>query len=284
MMTELDNRNLYKLIPGVKAADLNTMFALSILERKANGRVFIDDVHSPGACYIQHPCGMSLLYGESGKEKFYKQLADFMLNSDHVRDEFEFLQVYPNSLYVKIDEILGANLVKKDPEQPYENSYSQEEDKKVLEYRRINYSFNKEKYLLIKRNLKTGDFKVITTTEEIFHQSDGSVIPKHFWNNYNEFIKYGIGYTLLLNSRHSVSTAFAAFTCDDKLEIGIETHAENQNSGYASIVCSHLIDYCIANGLEPVWSCKSGNIGSRRLAEKLGFEESKRVPYYRLSR
>ncbi|QNR69014.1 GNAT family N-acetyltransferase [Paenibacillus peoriae] len=188
----------------------------------------------------------------------------------------------PASLYSKIDAILGSNLIKKNPDEPYKKSFSAEEDTKVLEYQRINFSFNKEKFLAFKKKLTNENHKIVTTSETIFNQLDGSVVPKYFWNNYSDFMKKGIGFTLILENDFPASTAFAAFTIGDRLEIGIETNERNQGSGFGSIVCAELIDYCIANGYKPVWSCNSGNIGSRKLAHKLGFEEATRIPYYRL--
>ncbi len=48
--------------------------------------------------------------------------------------------------------------------------------------------------------------------------------------------------------------------------------------------CSTLIEYCLENSYEPVWACRLENVGSYKLAEKLGFEMYGEVPYYRLSK
>lgn len=282
MMKALDIQDYKKVIPIIRSADINTMFALAVLERKVEGKVFIDDESSPASFYIQHPYGMALLYGETNKEDFYVQLRSHMLNLENVRNEFEWLQVYPASLYPKMDAILGTNLIKMNPNEAYKKPFFSEEDKKVLEYERINFIFNKKKYLAFRRNLKNESYKIIAMTETIFYQLNGSVIPKYFWNNFSDFMKNGIGFTLLIENDFPASTSFSSYIIDDKLEIGIETYEKNQGSGFASMVCSKLIDYCLENGYEPVWSCNSANIGSRKLAHKLGFEELKRVPYYRL--
>ena len=284
MMKVLETRDFKKVIPLIQAADINTMFAVSVLEGKVEGMVFVDEEASPAAFYILHPYGMALLYGETGREDFYVQLASHMLNLENARKGYEWLQVYPASLYSKIDAILGSHLIKKAPNEPYKKSFVPEEDKKVLEYQRINFTFNKEKYFAFKRNLINKGFKIVTTSETIFNQLEGSVVPKYFWNSSSDFINHGIGYTVLAENDIPVSTAFASFVDDHQLEIGIETFEAFQGSGFASIACAELIDYCIDHGYEPVWSCNSGNLGSRKLAHKLGFEESRRIPYYRLSK
>ncbi|WP_379315551.1 GNAT family N-acetyltransferase [Paenibacillus puldeungensis] len=284
MMKVLEARDYKKVIPIIRTADINTMFAISVLEGKVDGTVFVDEEASPAAFYILHPYGMALLYGESSREDFYVKLAAHMLNLENARNEYEWLQVYPASLYSKIDAILGSHLIKKAPNEPYKKSFVPEEDKKVLEYQRINFAFNKEKYFAFKRDFMNKDCKIVATSEAIFNQLEGSVVPKFFWNSSSDFINNGIGYTILSEHDIPASTAFASFIIDNKLEIGIETCKENQGSGFASLVCAKLIDYCIVNGYEPVWSCNSGNLGSRKLAHRLGFEESKRIPYYRLSK
>ncbi|MPM86795.1 hypothetical protein SDC9_133887 [bioreactor metagenome] len=224
---------------------------------------------------------MSLLYGENGNEEFYGELKPYLLNSDECRKRTEWLQVYPAALYPKMDTLLGDNLSKKSSEEPYSDLTAVEADK-VLEYQRINFTFRKEKYLAFKRSLPNEHSEIVSTTEDIFNQLAGNVVPKYFWDSYCDFEKHGIGFTLLLIGRIPASTAFASYVINRKLEIGIETNTDYRGSGFAARVCAQLIDYCLDNGLEPVWSCNSGNMGSRKLAGKLGFEECKRIPYYRL--
>lgn len=92
----------------------------------------------------------------------------------------------------------------------------------------------------------------------------------------------GMGFTAYSPEDCPISTAFAAYVIGNKFEIGIETREEFRGQGYAESVCSHMIDYCLEKGYEPVWGCNSGNTGSWKLANKLGFEEVARRPYYRL--
>ncbi len=279
-MIEIEKEKFKDLIPALLTADINTLFAMCVLEEKVNGRVYVDDYTTHGAFYIQHPYGMTFLYGESKKSEFYQQLKTHMLNLDHVRKKVEWLQVYPSTLYPKIDSLLVGHLVKKAPEEVYREP-SPEESEQVLEYQRINFFFHRKNYENYKRTLLESELDITSTSKKVYEQLNGAVAPNCFWNSYSDFISNGIGFTL---SRDNipVSTAFAAYVTEQKLEIGIETAAAYRGFGYAAIVCSRLIDYCLEHGYEPIWSCNSGNIGSRRLAQKLGFVECKRIPYYRL--
>ncbi|MGE5389768.1 MAG: GNAT family N-acetyltransferase [Deltaproteobacteria bacterium] len=278
-MLLLDIREYKRAIPMVQAADINTLFALSVLEGRVRGRVFTDQQAEPASFYIQHPYGMALLCGESTNEGFYAKLTTHLLNLDDARDQAEWLQVYPASLYSRIEAILGPNLIKKKPNEQYD--VSQDEDRRVLEYQRINFVFNQEKYLSFKSSLPRDDHKIVATSEVMFDEINGSVVPRHFWNNAGDFIRNGIGFTVLKNDV-PISTAYSSFIIGDRLEIGIETSVDHRGAGLASVVCAELIDYCLTKGYKPVWACGSGNMGSRKLAHRLGFEEAKRIPYYRL--
>lgn len=174
--------------------------------------------------------------------------------------------------------LLGDYLQKKHPEEVYRKP-TMEEAHQVLEYQRINFTFDKKNYDAFKKALPDKKLKIESTSKDVFEQLNGSVVPKAFWNNYSDFNKNGIGFTLFQDNLPA-STAFASFVIDQKLEIGIETAEAYRGFGFAERVCSRLIDYCLEKGYEPIWSCNSGNIGSRRLAQKLGFIECKRIPYY----
>lgn len=280
-MITLKKEKFKSLLPTLQSIDLNTLFARSVLEGRVDGTVFSDDAVSPRAFYIRHPYGMAFLYDDTGNVDFFRQLKPYLLNTNRVRERFEWLQGYPAALSPKLDALLGDCLIKVNPNEPYP-ALSQEQSGYVLESQRINYLFCKDIYLAFKHSRPKQAHHVVKTSHEVFCALDGGVVPKHFWNGYDDFNQSGGGFTLMLNNHTPASTAFASFVLDNKLEIGIETAKDYHGMGYGALTCSALIDFCLASGLEPVWSCNSTNIGSRKLAEKLGFVEYKRIPYYRL--
>jgi RimJ/RimL family protein N-acetyltransferase len=123
---------------------------------------------------------------------------------------------------------------------------------------------------------------MVETDSFYFEKMQGSVIPLKFWNSAGDFEKYGKGYTVLHNGEIA-STAYSVFVRDNKLEIGIETVEKYRGCGFAQQTCSRLIDYCIDKKLTPVWSCRYENTASYNLAQKLGFEPTLMIPFYRLS-
>jgi RimJ/RimL family protein N-acetyltransferase len=132
-----------------------------------------------------------------------------------------------------------------------------------------------------KRPVSDGD--LIEKTDDLhFEQMPGSVIPLKFWDSAKDFKQKGKGFTLLHNGEIA-STAYSAFVHEDKLEIGIETVEKYRGYGFAELTCCKLIDYCLEMDLIPVWSCRFENTASYKLAQKLGFEPTLMIPFYRLS-
>jgi hypothetical protein len=92
-MIKIDQQQFQNIIPMIKSADINTLFALAVLEKKVDGNVFVDDKNSPTAFYIQHSYGMSLLFGETSNEEFYTNITSNLLNRKKERWNYEWLQV-----------------------------------------------------------------------------------------------------------------------------------------------------------------------------------------------
>ncbi len=63
------------------------------------------------------------------------------------------------------------------------------------------------------------------------------------------------------------------------VDIGVTTHEEFRNQGYATSAASLVIEEVRKRGRTPVWSCGSENDPSLRIAEKLGFRETSRRLY-----
>jgi RimJ/RimL family protein N-acetyltransferase len=278
-MIALDKERFHNLIPTLRKSDINTLFAMSVLEGNVDGEVYVDNPDSPASFYIKYPYGMALLYWERGMDGYNEELKFYLLNLSKARKKPEWLQVYPTFQSKKMDLLLSDCIIKKTLDKT-SSTPSPEDADKVLEYQRINFCFQKEKYAEFRKNVFFKELDIVSTSEDLFNQQEGSVAPKYFWNNFDDFKRQGMGFTALINHTIPVSTAFSAFVIDHQLEIGIETVADYRGSGCATMVCIRLIDYCLENELEPVWACSSGNIGSRKLALKLGFEESKRIPFY----
>lgn len=271
-MISLKTENYYKLAEPLKNVGINHLFARTVVEQKMDGEVFVDDPDQPSTFYVKHSYGMSLLFGNTFNDNFNKQLTSYLLNESNNRQTGEWLQVYPSEWNDRLGKLLNEKIT--GPEK------SDQEKPQIIKWSRVNFKFNPDKYASRKSSIPDG-FKLTRTDAQLFDRISGAVVPSFFWRNRDEFAENAIGFSLIYGDE-PISTAFASFIHDNQLELGIETKAEFQGKGLARITCSALIDYCLANGFEPIWSCRLENTGSFKLAQKLGFEPTLIVPYYQL--
>ncbi|MDR0207513.1 MAG: GNAT family N-acetyltransferase [Bacteroidales bacterium] len=281
MYKEMNNRMILleesaynKVLAPLKKATINTLFARTVIEKHLQGKVFVDDVNSPNTFYIVHPYGMSLLFGNPDNEEFNRQFKEHALNKDKSRDKYEWMQVFPDSWDDKLKDLFGSDLVK------YSDNSNTAKGKVELNGR-VNFKFNQETYFAFKQNTPKINCKIVPTDKEIFNDMKGSVVPMFFWKDAEHFCKHGVGFSLFYDNKLA-STAYSAYIHDNYLELGIETVGEYRGKGLAQYACSVLIDYCLQNNYEPVWSCRFENTASLKLAQKLGFEPVPKRTYYKL--
>ena len=273
-MILLDRKNFYKVIEPLQSVTINNLFARSVVENKVSGKIFVDNIDNPKTFYVIHPYGMTYLFGNWTNPVFNEQLKEYALNINHIRDNYEWMQVFPNEWNDTLTKLFGNKLVRSED--------NTEETGMIELYTRVNFKFNYEKYFKREKPALLS-VEIKRTDENVYDTMPGTVVPKYFWDSKEDFLRNGIGFSLFYNSELA-STAYASFIHDDKLELGIETVEKFRKMGLAEIVCCTLIDYCIENNYEPVWACRFENTGSLKLAEKIGFEIIAKTPYYRLSK
>ena len=274
-MILLDKSDYPKVIEPLLKVEINNLFARAVVEDQVNGSVYVDNAANPRTFYISHPYGMSLLFGEMTNEAFNAGLVDYVLNTTKRRNKIEWLQAYPAAWNAKLEELFGEKIVKST------NEPELIKNAKIEEHTRVNFKFNTDKYLDFKKKIN-GDYELLRTDKTMYDSMTGSVIPMYFWKDADQFCTNGIGFTLIREGKLA-STAFSAFVFDSQLEIGIETSPEFHGQGLAMQTCSSLIYHCLENNLEPVWGCRLENQGSYKLAQKIGFEPTFYIPFYKLN-
>lgn len=270
-MYQIPETDYWKALLPLSKVKVNHWFALFVLEKRVKGKVYADDIHSPSVFYVVHPYGMSLLFGSSAKPEFPDRLKKYLLNSEGERQKAEWLQAWPGKWNSLISEILGDQLVITD---------LPDLEGKVVQNTRANFHFNIKKYESLRPGIEPL-YPIVPVTARLYEEMTGTVVPKNFWNSAGDFIKYGAGSAMIIDDK-PVCMAYSAYIFDGILEIGIETEPEYRGRGFAVHTCAALIDYCLSHNYEPVWSCRYENTGSYNLAQKLGFEPTLTLPYYRL--
>lgn len=275
-MKELSKEDYPKVIDVLKKVKINNLFARAVVENHVSGKVYVNDKNYPTTFYVVHPYGMSLLFGKYDNQKFNQAFKEYALNKKNIRDSYEWMQTYPKQWNLVLEGLFEDSLVKSS-----ENELNH--TKNIIEQNtRVNFKFDLKKYRELKKDIKAPQTVAKRTGRKEFENMQGTVIPLNFWNNSNDFYENAIGYSAYYNNELAC-TAYASFIIDNFLELGIETIPKFRGKGLARYTCSKLIDYCIENAYEPVWACRLDNIGSYKLAQKLGFDDVLQIPYYRLS-
>ncbi len=263
-MILLKPEDFHKAIEQLDKVDYNCYFAKSVLLQNVKGSVYVDSAKNPTVFYIVHPYGMSLLLGDYTNKTFINNFQNYCLNNDNNRKQADWLQVFPIECCDVIDKIANST----------EN---------IIElHKRINFKFNLEIYQSFRKTIDLDDYHIEETNAATFENMPGTVVPRFFWDNATDFENNSKGFSLFVDGQ-PISTAFASFLIDDILEIGIQTVDGFQRKGYSALSSCRLIDYCIEKGLDPLWSCRNDNIGSIKLAYKLGFEVARTGPYYKIN-
>jgi len=279
-MELLNKEQYYKATEVLKEVSFNHLFACAVTEQRIDGLIYTDNSDFPSSFYILHPYGMSLLTGNFKSEEFNNQLVEYLLNKDGLRNQIEWMQVYPEMWNTQLSRLLGNQLLTK--KQKDGRGISEVEPIKVDEHTRVNFKFDANKYPKFRSNQSAGQFEIIRTGEEEFRNMLGTVVPKLFWKSASQFLNEGIGFSLRFNGELAC-TAFSAFINDRQLELGIESASQFRGKGFAMHTCAALIDYCLENRLEPVWSCRLENTASYLLAQKLGFDPISYHPFYKVN-
>jgi GNAT superfamily N-acetyltransferase len=274
MMILLEEGAYHKVTEPLRKVTINNLFARTVVEKHLPGKIFVDDVNTPTTFYVVHPYGMSLLFGNPDNDAFNRQFREYTFNINKSRDKYEWMQVFPDIWDDKLKELFGSDLIK-------HSENSENATDKVELNGRVNFKFNQDAYFAFKQSAPKKNYKIVRTDEAAFNNMTGTVVPMHFWKDAEHFSNDGVGFSLFYENKLA-SVAYSAYVHDDFLEIGIETVEEYRGKGLAQYACSAFIDYCLQNNFEPVWSCRLENIGSCRLAQKMGFEIISKRTYYKL--
>ncbi len=273
---KLLNKDSYHLaLEAIQQVTINKLFALAVIEQKVEGAIYVDNTENPSAFLVCHPYGMSLLFGNEQNAEFNTAFVHYAFNGDNRRVKTEWLQSYPTAWNTKLTELFEHKIIRE------EAANGNVQDGKIELSTRVNFKFNIEKYQMFKKNFKFEPYEIVRTHEQLFDKIEGTVVPKYFWNNAADFVKNAVAFTLLYNDKIA-STAFSAFVQNNKLELGIESLPQFRGKAFATHTCVALIDYCIENGYEPIWACRLQNVNSYKLAQKLGFEPTIYIPFYKL--
>lgn len=254
-MVEVSKKDYHKLIEFAEKSTCNRVYPLSIAEGNQNGQIFVDSMDNPASALFWHQCGFAYLLGEPN-DRFLSDIATRIRNG-HGNNQRRFILQIDNNEWV---------------------NYFVNMDGIIREER---YSFCFQETSFSNEELVLPDGFVMKEIDQILlSKIKGNIIPSFSWDLDIEFLSKGKGFCILFGTEIA-ATVFSSAVSHDEIDIGIETMEKYRKCGLATILAKRMIQYILEEHKTPVWECHTGNMGSRHVAEKVGFCVKKTHPFFR---
>ncbi|MBR5800190.1 MAG: GNAT family N-acetyltransferase [Lachnospiraceae bacterium] len=239
----------------------NTVYPSSVAGGFQPGDIFTDSLEEPKVALFWHQSGFAYLSGNPD-EAFLNEIYDLMLNKAGNNPRRFVLELK--------DESVAAFFREKETlsEEPRYRFRLREDYESVWESA-MKESTMKESG--VQESTIPDGFVLKEIDAEILPRISGKIVPASFWSSPEEFLKNGKGYCLLKEDEVA-AVAFSAAVSHKQIDIGIETSEKYRRQGLAAVVAKEMVRYATGIGKEPVWDCNKANEGSRKTAEKTGFQ------------
>ena len=99
------------------------------------------------------------------------------------------------------------------------------------------------------------------------------------WPSEERFYEQGFGVIALL-AGEAIGWCTAEYVSRDWCGIGIEVVEGYEKRGVATAMTARFVKECLRRRIHPHWECGADNLGSIRVAEKVGFERSEEATFW----
>lgn len=258
-----------KLPPCFK--DLTSLSIRAAIEGNNPGRIFVDNVEQPRTALALTVEG-TLLAGDYGSPDTNEALRRFLKESIFTgrvfldEDECIYLAVHPDTWEAKLPELIPTH-----------------EAEKIRRYHYLCHAvkFNWRDYIPAGYSVHRLDQTMLSDSDIVIHEEiqDWTAIEAN-WGTVENFLAKGIGFRVV-RGNEMVSCCAADCTADAQIDVGIVTHPEHRRRGLAAVATAATVEYCLNSGFKAVgWHCDEENVGSRKTAEKVGFEKTCEYIHY----
>jgi GNAT superfamily N-acetyltransferase len=262
---------IYRLEPGdyQKARSLfqpldYQLIIRAVLEGTSPGSVYVDDVDDPGSALLCSAEGC-FLAGDETNSAFNRALRDLLArqffagDAGNGADEEMVFTVQPDGWVTKFGVIFEGR-------QPWQLPRK--------------YFVGSEVKIDWRAKTPTG-YSIQRIDRELLGRAEldvASHIPSWMqanWGSIDAFMDRGFGFGTIHN-RAVVSWSLADCVSGTECEIGIRTRQTYRRRGLATLTAAANVDHALSHGFARVgWHTNEENIASVRVAEKVGFIESR---------
>jgi GNAT superfamily N-acetyltransferase len=239
----------------------------ALLDRRADGRIFVDDPAQPTGVFFWNDFRFSYLLGDPADGAFVADVADLLAHDllPAARDSHDpSVVIYPHpvSWSRRLPDLLdGRTAIAL--------------KRRIFSFEVIRFGRLKAAPIPAGMTLRPIDADRIADSDPLAAEID------LLWTSREAFLADGGGFCLVQDGA-VVSACLTAFAAGQEREISIHTHPAYRGRGLASVTGAAFIADCVQRGLTPVWECWHDNAPSVALAAKLGFVPVADYPVYYL--
>lgn len=268
MIHKLDRSAYERTRPLFTELD-HQLTALSVIEGRCPGSIWVDSIAQPRTAFMASPEG-HFLVGYEGNAALNRALnrliMDTILGKDREghRVKGMVLVCHPEVWEERIDVVLSGRV--------------------PIPERRWHYLF--EGPVMDWRSQVPEGLSVERMDQALLDRPSLSIPEhangwmKHNWGSVENFLQHGLGFCTV-HKQQVVSWCLTDCTSGNACEIGIHTDHEYRRRGLATLTVAATVDECLLRGLTKIgWHCHETNLGSRGVAEKVGFVKEREYMNY----
>ena len=260
MMVELRSPEFKRVLPLYRDTEMTVPLISSVIQGEQRGQVFANDREEPTGALIVANFGFTFFVGKEDV-RFHKELV---------------------TLFGTGNQLLPSYLLWYEPPETWHKALDNVNPDAVKRRQRIRYKFSKDHAGWMNEpvvsppgfELKKLSFELLPKTEKFQLKLDS-----RFWLSAEEVVNKSLG-VCLVKDGEVASLCYAAAVVDGLAEVDVVTDNNFRGQGLATIVAREFINQCLSRRITPTWDCFDYNTGSVKLAQRLGFVEVTRYPFY----
>ena len=264
-ITELQSENFGKARPLCNKSEHLRFTIDAVIAGNSPMRIWVDNVNIPRSALLWDGAHCYYLVGDSTNSDFCKAIETFLTES-----------IIPEAI-AKNREIFKIEYSSEDWKPIIEDILKDESPIKIP--RKF---FDLENLLIPQwQDILPSDFS-IRRIDRVLLESDvknvESIIDEinQCWYSIDDFLTIGFGFCLIhreYGKEEVQGWCTGEYFSKGKCGIGIETFQGYQKRGFATAMASAFIEHCLSVKIKPHWDASANNVGSIRVAEKVGFRK-----------
>ena len=260
MLHELEKSEFRRVLPLFQGYLQDPMMH-AVIEGRSSGRVFADDTADPGAAFVWTGTECAYVAGGEDNSRFKQALQQLVLAEIIPAAQSggrDFLSIFsfPESYAAKLENLFSARVPLRTPL----STFSFDEERFYARHREP-----RERLAGAIRLQRIGA-KELSDPQNAYLAGEMAA----YWGTIESFLDEGSGYCLL-EGDNLVSWCYVQAYGQGTQTLDIWTAPNHRRRGLGTLVGAAVIDSSLAQGYSPFWISDKANVGSRRLAERLGF-------------